>query len=167
MTTGRGPSSLRAPLPPAGPAVPPPPAPPRRRPRSSVLRHRRHRRRHHCRRRTGAPLRRRGLAGRPAGQAPHGRDDGHGAGRPGLPHPLSPYTNDLDTEGVVYTKWWQYREEGTYPGSVPVADAGSAKTRVTVPADAQPGQTLSFIFQATDDGPLPLTRYARIILTVG
>jgi hypothetical protein len=37
---------------------------------------------------------------------------------------------------------------------------------VTVPADAQPGETISLILQGTDDGHFPLTRYARVILQV-
>lgn len=72
---------------------------------------------------------------------------------------------DTDQDALA-TTWWQYREEGTYPRAVPVADANASTTTVTVPADAKPGQTLSFIFQATDDGAFPLTRYARVILTV-
>jgi len=37
---------------------------------------------------------------------------------------------------------------------------------VTVPADAQRGQTVSLILQATDDGTFPLTRYTRVRLRV-
>ncbi|MGW5241526.1 nucleoside hydrolase-like domain-containing protein [Monashia sp. NPDC004114] len=70
-------------------------------------------------------------------------------------------------QDALSLRWWQYREEGTYPGAVSVDDATAASTTVTIPADAQPGQTLSFIFQATDDGQFPLTRYARVVLTVG
>ena len=73
----------------------------------------------------------------------------------------------VDTDQDALTaSWWQYREEGTYPGTVAVDQPSASTTTVTVPTDAKPGQTLSFIFEATDNGPFPLTRYARIILTV-
>lgn len=72
-----------------------------------------------------------------------------------------------DPDGdAVTVRWWQYREEGTYPGAVTVASPGSARTRVRIPADARRGQTLSFILQVTDDGTFPLTRYARVMLQV-
>ena len=73
----------------------------------------------------------------------------------------------VDPDGDrVRLDWWQYGEEGTYPGKVTIAAPERARTTVTVPADAQPGQTISLILQGTDDGDFPLTRYARIILKV-
>jgi hypothetical protein len=63
-------------------------------------------------------------------------------------------------------QWWQYAEEGTYPGKVAIASPDRAWTAVTVPADAQPGQTISLILQVSDDGSFPLTRYARVTLRV-
>jgi hypothetical protein len=85
--------------------------------------------------------------------------------RPGQTVTLRGLAVDTDQDALT-PKWWQYREEGTYQGAIPVDDASATTATVTVPADARPGQTLSFIFQATDNGPFPLTRYARIILTV-
>lgn len=74
----------------------------------------------------------------------------------------------LDPDHNALTvQWWQYREEGTYPGVASVSSPHSLTARVTIPADAQRGQTLSFMLQATDNGKFPLTRYARIILRVG
>ena len=73
----------------------------------------------------------------------------------------------VDPDGDrVGLKWWQYGEEGTYPGKVTIAAPERAWTTVTVPADAQPGQTVSLILEGTDDGDFPLTRYARVILQV-
>jgi len=66
----------------------------------------------------------------------------------------------------VTTSWWQYREEGTYPGTVGVTARSGGGVVVTVPADAAPGQTVSIIVQATDTGAPPLTRYDRVILTI-
>jgi hypothetical protein len=73
----------------------------------------------------------------------------------------------VDPDGDrVSLQWWQYGEEGTYPGKVTIASPERAWTTVTVPADAQPGETISLILQGTDDGHFPLTRYARVILQV-
>jgi hypothetical protein len=69
--------------------------------------------------------------------------------------------HDPDGDHVAL-KWWQYREEGTYPGSVPIDSHGT----VRVPADAQPGQTISVILEGTDNGQFPLTRYDRVFIRV-
>jgi hypothetical protein len=66
----------------------------------------------------------------------------------------------------VDLQWWQYLEEGTYPGKVTLSNSSGRWTVVGVPADAQPGQTISLILQGTDNGKFPLTRYARVILHV-
>lgn len=73
---------------------------------------------------------------------------------------------DPDRDRLSY-KWWQYAEEGTYPGSVGITGADGRKATVSVPSDAQRGQTISLILQVTDDGSsFPLTRYARVTLRV-
>ncbi len=68
--------------------------------------------------------------------------------------------------GRLSYQWWQYGEEGTYPGAVTIGSPDRAWTTVRVPADAQPGQTVSLILQVTDEGEFPLTRYARVTLRV-
>jgi hypothetical protein len=35
-----------------------------------------------------------------------------------------------------------------------------------IPVDAKPGDTIHVIAEASDDGKLPLTRYARAVVTV-
>ena len=45
-------------------------------------------------------------------------------------------------------------------------DAASLTTTFQVPNDAQPGQTIHVILEATDSGTPSLTRYQRVILTV-
>jgi hypothetical protein len=84
--------------------------------------------------------------------------------RPGTAVTLAAQTWDPDRDRVA-TSWWQYREEGTYPGAAPVTGRGGRAT-VTVPADAEPGQTISIILQGTDDGRFPLTRYDRVMIQV-
>jgi hypothetical protein len=81
--------------------------------------------------------------------------------RPGSLVRLSARVSDPDRDHVA-TSWWQYREEGTYPGAVPISPSGV----VGVPADAKPGQTISVILQGTDNGDYPLTRYDRVTIRV-
>jgi hypothetical protein len=78
---------------------------------------------------------------------------------------LRGYGFDPDRDALAF-EWWQYREEGTYPGVVELGSPDRRWTTVTIPADARAGQTISLILQATDDGAFPLTRYARLILNV-
>jgi hypothetical protein len=85
--------------------------------------------------------------------------------RPGTTVTLRARTADPDRDRVA-TRWWQYLEEGTYPGVVTVAGRGHGRAAVTVPADATRGQTISVILEGTDDGGFPLTRYDRVILRV-
>ena len=66
----------------------------------------------------------------------------------------------------LYCSWWQYREPGTYNGAVAIEELGKGIASAAVPADARPGDTIHFIAEVTDDGKPPLTRYARVIVTV-
>jgi hypothetical protein len=66
----------------------------------------------------------------------------------------------------VTVKWWQYKDAGTYPGDITFSTPTALKTTFRVPDDANPGQTIHVILEATDDGTPPLTRYQRVIITV-
>ena len=85
--------------------------------------------------------------------------------RPGQTLRLSALGLDPDRDALAF-RWWQYREEGTYPGLAGLGSPERRTTTVTIPADARQGQTISMIVQATDDGTFPLTRYDRVILRV-
>ncbi|KAJ5263468.1 hypothetical protein N7478_011073 [Penicillium angulare] len=74
--------------------------------------------------------------------------------------------SDPDSSDKVTTSWWQFFEEGTYPGSVHMTEVGKRKVNVSVPKDAKQGQNISLILQGTDDGDFPLTRYSRIFIQV-
>jgi hypothetical protein len=77
---------------------------------------------------------------------------------------LKAQVSDPDGDHVEMT-WWQYLEEGTYPGYVDISTS-SGGAAVKIPADAQKGQTVFIILQGTDDGDFPLTRYGRAIIEV-
>jgi hypothetical protein len=63
-------------------------------------------------------------------------------------------------------RWWQYHDAGTYPGEIVISSAGSLDTTLQIPTDAQPGQSLHVILEATDSGTPSLTRYQRVIVTI-
>ena len=73
--------------------------------------------------------------------------------------------NDPDGDDVT-VRWWQFRT-GTYPGEVAIEGAGALAASITVPADTKPGETIHVILEATDKGSPQLTRYQRVIVTVG
>ncbi len=74
-------------------------------------------------------------------------------------------TNDPDGDDLRY-RWWQYREAGTYGGTVDIRDAGNPNASFTVPNDAGTGQTIHVICEVADDGTPPLTRYQRVIVEI-
>jgi hypothetical protein len=74
-------------------------------------------------------------------------------------------SSDPDGDKLSYS-WWQYREPGTYKGEVSVRDEDKAVASVQIPADAKPGEMIHLVAEVTDSGKPPLTRYARVIVTV-
>ncbi|KAE8168362.1 hypothetical protein BDV40DRAFT_284315 [Aspergillus tamarii] len=78
---------------------------------------------------------------------------------------LAGAVSDPDLDNVT-TSWWQYFEEGTYPGSVTVTESDNYRADVTIPTDAETGQTISIILEGTDNGQFPLTRYGRVSIQV-
>jgi len=67
---------------------------------------------------------------------------------------------------MVTVRWWHYRDASTYPRDVVIRDAAARDTTLQLPSDAQPGQTVHLILEATDSGTPSLTRYQRVIVTV-
>jgi hypothetical protein len=74
-------------------------------------------------------------------------------------------STDPDGDRLHY-KWWQYREPSTYKAESSIRDADKAVAYIQVPADAKTGDTIHLIGEVTDSGKPPLTRYARVIVTV-
>lgn len=62
--------------------------------------------------------------------------------------------------------WWHYQDASTYPGEVAIPKASALDTTFQIPSDAQPGQTIHVILEATDSGAPSLTRYQRVVVTV-
>jgi hypothetical protein len=91
--------------------------------------------------------------------------------KPGQRVPLTASVTDPDGDRLS-ARWWQYREAGTYPGSVtvqgPEAPRGRGKSSgsFVVPRAARRGQTIHLILEVTDGGTPALTRYQRVIATV-
>ena len=86
--------------------------------------------------------------------------------RPGTTLKLSAKgTTDPDGNKLTYS-WWQYAEADTYPGTVAVQNGTNQNASVSVPADAQKGQTIHLICEVTDNGTPQLTRYQRVVVEV-
>ncbi len=74
-------------------------------------------------------------------------------------------TSDPDGDELEY-RWWQYREAGSYDGTIEIQDAEKQDASFTVPGDAGKGETVHIICEVTDTGTPRLTRYQRVIVTV-
>jgi hypothetical protein len=87
------------------------------------------------------------------------------SGAPGAKITLKGLATDPDKDKLNYN-WWQYKEAGSYKGSVDVQDAKSATASFTIPADAKTGDTIHIILEVSDSGTPMLTRYQRVIVHV-
>ncbi len=85
--------------------------------------------------------------------------------RPGSTVRLEGEVSDPDHNAVKVT-WWQDSAAGSYPGDVRFSDQTALSTTFRVPNDAQPGDTIHLILEATDNGTPPLTRYQRLIVRI-
>jgi hypothetical protein len=75
-------------------------------------------------------------------------------------------TTDPDADPLT-CRWWQYEQVDTYGGKVEIENARRQEAVLTVPKDAGEGKTIHIICEVTDDGTPPLTRYQRIIASIG
>ena len=74
-------------------------------------------------------------------------------------------TKDPDGDKLTY-KWWQYKEPGSYKGTVNIKNASKQQASFVVPGNAKKGQTVHIICEVTDTGSPPLTRYQRVIVNI-
>ncbi len=84
---------------------------------------------------------------------------------PGEEVRLAGIVTDPDGDPVSI-RWWQFQIVDSYEGEVAIASPTSTSTVIVVPADAEPGQTIHMILEASDNAQLPLTRYQRVIITI-
>ena len=85
-------------------------------------------------------------------------------GKPGETLQIKAKVSDPDNDEFDI-KWWTFKV-GSYTGDAIVANASAAATSFTIPADAQPSQTIHLILEATDHGTPALTHYHRLIVSV-
>ena len=90
---------------------------------------------------------------------------GNIAARPGQRVAFAARTVDPDGNTVAL-KWWYWREAGTYNGALTVARTATGASLV-IPADAKPGDTIQIVAEATDNGVPALTRYEKVVVTIG
>jgi hypothetical protein len=86
--------------------------------------------------------------------------------RPGAKVKLSARgTSDPDGDKLKY-RWWQYREAGSYDGTIEIRGAGKQNVSFTVPDNVGKGKTIHIICEVTDTGTPPLTRYQRVVAEI-
>ena len=85
--------------------------------------------------------------------------------RPGETVRLEGIASDPDGNAVA-VRWWRWKEVDSYPGDVSFSAPTALATRLRVPNDATPGQTIQLVLEATDNGTPALTRYQRVRISV-
>ncbi|HEX8848138.1 MAG TPA: nucleoside hydrolase-like domain-containing protein [Gemmatimonadaceae bacterium] len=85
--------------------------------------------------------------------------------RPGETVRLEGTASDPDGD-ALHGQWWRWKDVDTYPGDVTLTYPSALAATLTVPDDAEPGQTIHFVLEVTDGGTPPLTRYQRVVVTV-
>lgn len=72
-------------------------------------------------------------------------------------------TTDPDGDQLTY-KWWQYGDADSVAGTISINDSSLSKASFVAPNES--GKQVHIIFEATDDGTPPLTRYQRVLFDV-
>jgi hypothetical protein len=83
---------------------------------------------------------------------------------PGSKIRLNGFVSDPDGNSVT-TKWWQFMI-GNYPKGVTITKPEALQTEIQIPKDAEAGQAIHLIFEASDNGSPSLTKYQRLIITI-
>lgn len=85
--------------------------------------------------------------------------------RPGQVVTLAVTASDPDRDRVA-VRWRSWPKAGTYAGDVALEGTEGRVTRLTVPADARPGDTIHILAEATDSGTPALSRYVHVVVTI-
>lgn len=80
--------------------------------------------------------------------------------KPGQTVVLAVNVSDPDHDKVA-VRWRTWPEAGTYAGDAALSASEGLSTKLVVPDDAKPGDTLHIVAEAIDDGAPALIRYAR------
>jgi hypothetical protein len=75
-------------------------------------------------------------------------------------------SNSVDAEGdKLAFLWWVQPEASSYERKIDITGNNDSKAKVIIPEDAK-GKTIHIICEVTDNGMIPLTSYARVIINV-
>ena len=75
-------------------------------------------------------------------------------------------SKSVDAEGdKLAFLWWVQPEASSYENNIDINNVNGSKTSVRIPEDAK-GKTIHIICEVTDNGKIPLTSYARVIINV-
>ncbi len=74
-------------------------------------------------------------------------------------------TTDPDGDSLAF-RWWYYKEVSSYQG-IGIKDCTTPVANIIVPTDVKTGDTIHMICEVADDGVPSLTKYQRVIITVG
>ena len=75
-------------------------------------------------------------------------------------------SNSVDAEGDKSAfLWWVQPEASSYERNIDIIGNNDSKAKVIIPEDAK-GKTIHIICEVTDNGMIPLTSYARVIINV-
>lgn len=84
---------------------------------------------------------------------------------PGQKLQLAASLSDPDGNAVS-VRWWQFQTP-EHTALLEIANANTPRSDITIPKDAVKGTNFHVIIEATDNGTPALTRYQRIIITIG
>lgn len=84
---------------------------------------------------------------------------------PGAKIELKGTATDPDGNKLSYN-WWQYKEAGSFKGTVDIKNPEKADASFVIPEDAGAGETIHMILEVTDSGTPALTRYKRVIIKI-
>lgn len=74
--------------------------------------------------------------------------------------------NAYDPDNDILSLEWMQFKVGSYKGDVSFANPMAASTSLTIPSDANNGDTIHLILAATDNQTPSMTSYHRIIITI-
>ena len=74
-------------------------------------------------------------------------------------------SKSVDAEGNKLSfVWWMQPEASSYDKNITINGNNASKTTITIPEDAK-GKTIHIVCEVTDDGEIPLTSYARVVIS--